>query len=171
VPKYDDRIERARRAREADERAREKDPRRAHKAFQSTDPPPPDSSWPPKPVPGVGSPSVPYRPRQPTFGRGIAHIAHASGQLPKRVAVLVAIWGVVSTTASAGAVYLMSQYMVGLDRYAKDEAARKEADSTLRREIEGLRATVNDLRVKIAGAETALKMMQQEPILPEKKRR
>ena len=112
-----------------------------------------------------------YRPRQPTFGTGIAHIAHASGQLPKRIAVLVAIWGAVSVPASVGVVYLMSQSMVSLDRYAKDEAMRASADSAIHRELDMLRTTVNDLRVKIAASETAIKMMQQEPLQPEKKRR
>lgn len=162
-----DPIELARVAREQKERERLK--RRSRPIVVPVEPP--DSSWPPKPVPGVGTPSIAYRPREPTFGSGLAHLAHASGQLPKRVAVLVALWGAVSTTGAVGLVYLMSQYMVSLDRYAKDEAMRKEADSAIRRDLEGLRSTVNDLRVKIAAVEAASKMLQQEPIYPEKKRR
>lgn len=139
---------------------------RSHDGFEQTEPPPPDTSWPPAPVPGVGSPSA-YRPRQAIiagFQTGVAHIVHAAGHIPKRIAVLLAAWGTVSWMGAVAMTYWTSHSVVGLDRYAKDEAAQAVEHNALVRDIEGLRATVNDLRVDLVAAQTAVNVMRQMPI-------
>ena len=165
-----DPVELARLEREKNEVARERSVRRTHPGAQPTDPPiGEDPSWPPKPVPGVGSPSVPAH--GPSFGRGFYHLGAASSGISKRLAVLLGLVGTLLSMVAGAFGYWVTTNAVSLNRYAKDEADRKDVDTAIRRENESLRITVNDLRVKIAALETATRLMQQDPILPEKKRR
>lgn len=169
-PEPHDPVELARLEREKNEVARERSIRRKHPAAQTTDPPPVDDlSWPPKAVSGVGSPSAVSV--APSFGRGFYYLGAASGKASKRIAVLVGILGSIASMVAGATGYWVTNNAVGIDRYAKDEALRKEADTSMRSENDSLRITVNDLRVKIAALEATTKMMQQEPIVSNKKRR
>jgi hypothetical protein len=155
-------------AREAKERAA----RRKHSAYESSEPPPIPSSY-PTAIQGIGSPS-PYRGRTATpvgFGTGVAHIAHASGHIGKRLAVLLAAWGSVSWVGAVALTYWTSHSVVSLDRYAKDEAAKTIEQNTRNRDVASLRDAINDLREELAAHQAALNVMQQLPIQPEKKKK
>lgn len=168
-----DRIDLAHVAREAKERAdraRERHARRSHQAFEpSSAPPPPDTSWPPKPI-EIDGPSIAVQAAQPSFGAGFAHLGGAAGRISKRVAVLLGAWGTVTWMGAVALAYWTSHSVVGLDRYAKDEAVHAAERASVSRDIEGLRSTINDQRVKIAALEATINMLQQEPIQPKKRR-
>jgi hypothetical protein len=164
-----DPIERARLARELEER----EARRGHEAYESSEPPPPDNSWPPAPIVRP-MPPPPYRERMSSVAsitKGIDHVSHGVSAISKRVAVVLAVWGSVSWVAAVALTYWTSHNVISLDRYAKDEAERTAHGAALGRDIEGLRGAINDLRVQIAAMQGQLNARNQESIKAERRPR